>query len=243
MPPADQQRYATPAAKRELLQHLVNQRLLAAKARALGLDALPDIRRQVERFQDQLLVQRYFSRELGKAAPVATGDVQLFYEAHPELFSTPARAHVTALLHSTPAAAATTLASILAAAAPPAAFTALLARTAASNVVTLVVDAHGDAGPLGHAPALAATALGHAPGILTNVVATSKGFAVLQVTRTEAGARMPFAAVQEQAERLYKEYKQELALQTALEELRQTYRVQQFDDRLGGPASSPAATP
>ncbi len=249
MPAAEQRRYATTAAKRELLEQLVNQRLLAMKARALGLDATPEIRKHVERVEDQLLVQRYLTHELAKSAPVAAGDVKLFYEAHPELFSAPARAQVTVLLSPTRAAAQKDLEAVLAGAAPAQAFTALVARTAsASNVVTLVVDARGDAGAFGHEPALAAAALAQPAGLLTNVVATAQGHAVVNVTRHEPGARQPFAAVQSHAERYYQDYRQQSLLQSVLSDLQHTYRVQLFDERLddaaaaAAPASSPAAS-
>ncbi|GEM_PF-2159065 len=246
MPAAEQQRYVTSAAKRALLEQLVNQRLLAMKARALGLDAAPEIRKQVERIEDQLLVQRYLTHELAKGAPVAAGDVKLFYEAHPELFSAPARAHLTVRLHPTRAAAQTDLDAVLADAAPATAFTALVARAAvASNVVSLVVDARGNAGALGYEPALAAATLAQPTGLLTNVVATAKGYAVVNVTQHEPGALQPFAAVQPQAEQLYQDYKQQSLLQSVLDDLQHTYRVQLFDERLGdaAPAAAPASSP
>ncbi|MCX7003589.1 MAG: peptidylprolyl isomerase [bacterium] len=204
------------------------------KARALGLDATPEIRKQVERVEDQLLVQRYLTHELAKGAPVAAGDVKLFYEAHPELFSAPARAQVTMVLHPTHAAAQKNLDALLAEAAPACAFTASVARTAAaSNVVACVVDARGNAGAFGHEPALAAATLVQPVGLLTNVVATAKGYAVVNVTQHEPGALQPFAAVQPRVEQLYQDYKQQALLQSVLNDLQHTYPYP--DHRHDGP--------
>jgi tetratricopeptide (TPR) repeat protein len=231
LPPDEQEQFASPAAQRTLLRQYVTQRLLALKARTLGLDAATDVRRRVAQFEDSVLVRHFLDQELAKEISVSPADVKLYYEAHPELFTTPGNTRVTTIIYPTRTAAQAALDTILAAPTAQVAF-ALCADRMSSNVFDVTVAADGTAGVWGVEPTLATAVQQHAPGVVTNVVHVKNGNAIVLVRAHEQGIVAPFDSVQPHAQELYRQYKREMLLDTVLDDLQRAYRVQFYDDRL-----------
>jgi hypothetical protein len=70
---------------------LAGRRILAAEARRLGLDRLPDVTAGALRRRDELMVQKLFEAEgraAARARPVTEEEVRAFYEANLESYTT-----------------------------------------------------------------------------------------------------------------------------------------------------------
>ncbi len=94
-------RYNSPERRRELLEELVRFELLAAEARRLGYDQLPEVRR----VQNQALIRQYLDRELAAITPesISEADCRAYYDAHPTEFHTPQQVRLSHIVVSTPA--------------------------------------------------------------------------------------------------------------------------------------------
>jgi len=69
-----------------VLQPLVNQRLLVAKAKDEGLQKKEEVRRAVEDTERQILSNLVYEREVGSKVKVDEAEVKAFFEKNPQLF-------------------------------------------------------------------------------------------------------------------------------------------------------------
>jgi hypothetical protein len=85
--------FAEPEQRRMLLREMMVRLALAERARALGIDREPEVRRT----RDQILVNQVLQRELRPrqtGTAVADAEVRAFYEAHADDYAVPARRRV-----------------------------------------------------------------------------------------------------------------------------------------------------
>ncbi len=233
LPPAQQKQFEQPDMKREFLRQLISRRLLAEKGRARGLDRTPAVAEPVGELEESLLVQKVVEDELKQRVSIDAGDVKLFYEAHPELFSKPERVRLSCLLFDDAAEAEKQLSRLAAGASNKVTF-AELKEIAATNgaLVEAWANRSGFVQGLGTEPALVAQALQRKSGTLTNAVKVSKGYALVRVDEYHAPRLKDFARVREDVERLYRAQKEQKAMQDLMQEIIAVDRVQIFGDRL-----------
>jgi peptidyl-prolyl cis-trans isomerase C len=75
-------RYTTLERKKEFLESLINQEVLAAEAERQGLDKDPDVRMTLRKIMVQKLIQKRFQPEPNPGADVPEADVAKYYEEH-----------------------------------------------------------------------------------------------------------------------------------------------------------------
>lgn len=78
--------------KEEFVKRMAESKLLAAKARKLGLDQTPDFQRTLERTKDDLLAREFLNKEgeaLQAKLKLSDADVKAFYDAHLDKFKQP----------------------------------------------------------------------------------------------------------------------------------------------------------
>jgi peptidyl-prolyl cis-trans isomerase C len=85
-------RYATLDRKKEFLENLVRFQLLAAEARAQGLEKDPEVQDAIEKILVQRLVRKSFDE--GGASAASEADARKYYEDHRDEFVKPERVRV-----------------------------------------------------------------------------------------------------------------------------------------------------
>ena len=78
--------------KEEFIKRMAESKLLAVKARKLGLDKTPDFQRTLDRTKDDLLAREFLTKEgeaLQAKLKLSDADVKAYYDAHPDKFKQP----------------------------------------------------------------------------------------------------------------------------------------------------------
>jgi peptidyl-prolyl cis-trans isomerase C len=91
-------RYSSLDRKKEFLDNLVRQEVLAVEAERQGLDKDPEVRATLRKIMVQKLVQRRFQQEMGQAPDVPEADLQKYYEEHLAEYVRPRRVRVHAVV-------------------------------------------------------------------------------------------------------------------------------------------------
>ena len=86
-------RYNTLERKKEFLENLVRNELLAQEAQRQGFDRSPAVKEQMKRAMIQELIKKQLDEKL-TGSDIADGDLKKFYDAHIEDFVKPERARV-----------------------------------------------------------------------------------------------------------------------------------------------------
>jgi peptidyl-prolyl cis-trans isomerase C len=86
-------RYTTVERKKEFLENLIRNELLAQEAQRQGLDKSPSVREQMKRAMIQELIRKQLDEKL-TGADLAEADVKAFYDQHIDDFVKPERARV-----------------------------------------------------------------------------------------------------------------------------------------------------
>ena len=233
--PAQQQELSKPERQAEFLRQYVAQRLLFKKGMALGIDRKTDVRDSVAALERQLVVQSLLDDEVKKRAIVERGDVKLFYEAHPELFTKPAKARASVIVCTNRMEAEALLSSLQSTSLFA---SAALAAKARGGLYEGDATQNGMVAGLGSEPALAAAIVARKQGMVSNVVAVARGFAVAKVESCQAASVVPFTEAQEQAERLYRAQKEQQAVEDIITEMMKAERVQLYPEQLAAPSLS-----
>ncbi len=87
--------------KEEFVRRLAESKLLAVKAKSMGLDKTPEFQRALARTQDELLARAYLDKEgesLQKQLVVTDADVKTYYDTHLAQFKQPALVSVRHIL-------------------------------------------------------------------------------------------------------------------------------------------------
>src|SRR3954469_14423732 len=86
-------RYNTVERKKEFLENLIRNELLAQEAQRQGFDKSPAVKEQMKRAMIQELIKKQLEKKL-PAADIAEADLKKFYESHLDDFVKPERARV-----------------------------------------------------------------------------------------------------------------------------------------------------
>lgn len=89
----DSQKLTTVAERQQYLENMIEQKMMAAEARRLGLDQNPDVKLRIRHWVDILLAQAYYEQLREKVA-LSPDDLQAYYDTHPHAFETPEEIHV-----------------------------------------------------------------------------------------------------------------------------------------------------
>jgi peptidyl-prolyl cis-trans isomerase C len=95
-------RYTTLDRKKEFLDNLVRQEVLAAEAERQGLDKDPDVRATLRKIMVQKLVQKKFQPEANPGADVPEADVAKYYEEHKPEYVRARKVRVQAIVLNAP---------------------------------------------------------------------------------------------------------------------------------------------
>jgi parvulin-like peptidyl-prolyl isomerase len=97
---------------RELVETLIDRKLMATQARAMGLDASEELADDLAAVgddifqQERLLAQAYLDFGLKEAGAVSDVEIESYYKAHPEEFTVPESVRLTRVVFPTEVAAA-----------------------------------------------------------------------------------------------------------------------------------------
>ena len=97
LPPALRAR-VDEAGRRELVQAIVDRRLLAEEARRRGLHEDPEIRRQVQELEERLSIQKLLAAEEGKSIEPTEQELRAYFDAHAAELTQPERVRVERVL-------------------------------------------------------------------------------------------------------------------------------------------------
>jgi EpsD family peptidyl-prolyl cis-trans isomerase len=75
------------AARKQVLERLIDQQLFIQKAMEAKLDRDPQVMTAIENSRREILSRAYVERVMGNAAKPDPAEVKKFFDAHPELFS------------------------------------------------------------------------------------------------------------------------------------------------------------
>jgi peptidyl-prolyl cis-trans isomerase C len=96
-------RYSTLDRKKEFLDNLIRQEVLAVEAERQGLDKDPEVRATLRKIMVQKLVQRRFQADLAGQPDVPEADLQKYYDEHKAEYVRPRRVRVHAVVFNAPA--------------------------------------------------------------------------------------------------------------------------------------------
>jgi parvulin-like peptidyl-prolyl isomerase len=198
LPPVLRTRFETDAGRRDMIEAIVDKRLLAGEARRRKLDGDPEIRRQVEELEERLVIQALLAAE-EKTQPASTeAELRAWYEGHRAELAEPERARIRRVLAAH--AAGASQADREKSRARAERFAARLGAGEPFEKVAREGDgperaSGGDLGLIakgeGKDPAQEAAVFALSqPGSRSQVVAVASGFAVLDLVERRAG-RMP----------------------------------------------------
>jgi len=91
-------RYATLDRKKEFLDNLIRQEVLALEAERQGLDKDPDVRATLRKIMVQKLVQKKFQPDASNTVDVPEADLQKYYEDHKAEYVRPRKVRVHAVV-------------------------------------------------------------------------------------------------------------------------------------------------
>jgi hypothetical protein len=100
LPPALRVEFESPRGRREFLAAMVDKRLLAGEARRQGIADDPSLRRQVQEFEDRLIVQTLLERAEKSAPSLTEAEARAWFGQHSREFAQPERVRVRRILAS-----------------------------------------------------------------------------------------------------------------------------------------------
>ena len=89
----DTEKLKTVPERKQFLTNIIEQKLMAAEARRLGLDQEPDVKRRIQHWVDIILVQAYYAQLRDGTTP-SPDEMKAYYEDHPQQFQAPEQIHV-----------------------------------------------------------------------------------------------------------------------------------------------------
>lgn len=78
-----------PETVEQFIDDMIAERLFLAEARRRRLDRDEDLQREVERYRQQLMVEKLLGREVLTVPPPSPGEVEAFWSANREIFTVP----------------------------------------------------------------------------------------------------------------------------------------------------------
>jgi parvulin-like peptidyl-prolyl isomerase len=239
-------RFDSPEKKRELLDNLIQQELLAQEARRRGVDKDPEIQATLEKLMVQKLVRTVAESSVGT---VEEAEVRKSYEANLDEYRRPERVQVSHLLiaadradpkREQKKARAVQLLTELKASQGAAGAQVFEARARALSDDAASRDQGGDLGARTQeelaalmGPALAEAAFGlRTVGELSGVIETDKGFHLLKLQARQAKTEQPFESVKSRIENRLLAERRSQALDAFITGMRAQSKVEVREDVL-----------
>ncbi len=208
LPPDLRDQFSSPVGQRDLLQSLVDKKLLYQEAVRRGLVEDPEIRRQVDELLERLAIQALLAQEEKGMGAAGEPELRAYYDAHRQEFAQPERLHLARMLARVGSAASPK--ERAQARERAARFAKRLAT--GEDIAKMAVEGDGaersqrgdlglvSPGSLGD-PALEKAAFSLAgPGSVSGVIECSEGFAVLKLLERREARVPPFEEVRAQVE-------------------------------------------
>ena len=217
MPRVEQIEYVSPEQVRELVEILIDQKLMAAAARSIGLDTsekIADVLAAVgdDTFrQEAVLAQAYVDFSLEDAGAVSDAEVESYYASHPEEFTVPERVRVTRVVLPTDLDAAQ--------------ITELLQQGLTAQTIKAQSDSSIEAGAVwlqrrGVPGPLEQQAFALPAGTVSPPIPVATGFALIRVEERRAEQIRPLVDVRSGIEQRLAQESQRAALDAARARLR-----------------------
>lgn len=212
------------------LEHFVlHPALLRAAARRAGLYDAPEIRQLANRVKQDALLEVLRKTQV-HAAPVADAEVWEYYDTYPERFHHEKSIRAEELLLATEAEARE-IKEALGAGIP---FADLADRSLRPRAVGQQAQYHFHPRDIATYPHLIPALEQAVPEKLTGPIQVAGGFSVFRVLAVDPGGLEPFAAVQRRARALLRLERENQALETYVQDLRDRYadQISIYADRL-----------
>lgn len=223
----------------QFLRQFLFEKLLARKARKLGIDQQPEFRKQMEDIMDQSLANTLIRQEIQAKVKVEAGDIELYYKANRDRYVQKGRATVSHILLEDEETARKVLAMAL-----EGKDFAQLAREYSKDAATQseggklaqpLVEDSKDVPGIGPALELVKTAFATPPGqVAHDLLQSSYGFHVLKVHELAPSRPLSFDEARQAAAYDYQLEKTQAAISRMLQETLQVERVQIYEDQILG---------
>ncbi|HEU5393259.1 MAG TPA: peptidylprolyl isomerase [Candidatus Methylomirabilis sp.] len=218
-------------------QDLVRREILLQEAARRQIDSRPAVTDRVRQVKEQMMLQTLLKEEITDKVQMPEGDVQSYYEGHPEEFSRD-RLRAGHILVATEGDAQQVLERLKG----KEGFEALARRLSLDKVSGAK---GGDLGTIERGtmvPEFEKAAYGLKVGEVSAPVKTRFGFHIIRVTRREERPATPFAEVREELQRRLLGERQQTAFDAFVEGLRQHATVEVQEQLLPIPAPGTAPT-
>jgi peptidyl-prolyl cis-trans isomerase C len=233
LPPSVQSNLLDERGRFRVLKQLVEEELLYRGALADGVDRDDSFQKQLEAMRRQLLIRLYLDRKQEEASVVSEGEMRAYYEAHPEEYTIEKALRVRMLLTDEEAIAVRAREMAVEGSLP---FEQACSRFAKNPTIAeakgLIPEwvREGRAVPwIGNHPEFHKVAFSLKPGELSEVFSTPVGTMVLRVEEVREETLRPFEEVEESIRSRLAKNKQAVGLPELIEELKQSYAVQMFE--------------
>lgn len=188
----DNEKLNTVLERKQFLENIIDQKLMAAEARRLGLDQKPDVKLRIQHWVDIILAQAYYA-QLKEGVVLSPDELKVYYDDHPKAFEAPEKIHVKHIIVGTKAAATKAMAELDA------------GRPFEDVAREMNMDASkargGDIGwyPRGRlVPEFETAAFALQKGEVSDIVKTRFGFHIIKLEDRRANQIKPFEDVQEE---------------------------------------------
>src|SRR5262249_33386823 len=82
--------YSTPEGRRQLLDRMTDEKVWMLAAKKAGVANRPDVQRQLEQMQRDLLIRTYVNELMASSPPPTDSATKVYYDAHSAEYRTPA---------------------------------------------------------------------------------------------------------------------------------------------------------
>ncbi|MFB3787006.1 MAG: peptidyl-prolyl cis-trans isomerase [bacterium] len=246
LPEAQRKIYEDPEKKREYLQSRLIQELFYDMALRKEYDKNKDIRKQVRDFEKMLLANRIMEEEVRRKVQVTPGDIELYYQAHPEEYTVPLTLRLAHIQVSTPEKAQEVKKAIDEGKPFEQAVTEFSEDAQTKNrggELGTLQEGRDTVPGIGPAKDIADQLLALAENQVSGPIQGPNGYHLFKVLQRTPGRRLPLEEVQSQVERQVWQRKA-LELQNDLvQRLLKAETVKIFDPSLVEPGPAPAGPP
>jgi len=187
----DSQKLTTVAQRQQFLENIIEQKMMAAEARLLGLDQKADVKLLTRHWVDILLAQAYYA-QLREGVVPSPDELQAYYDTHPQAFEAPEEIHVKHIMVETREAAEKAMAELD------------TGRPFEGVAQEMSIDASKDGGgdvgwyPRGRLlPEIDAAAAALQKGEISDIIQTRLGFHIIKLEDRRAKHVKPFETVRE----------------------------------------------
>lgn len=244
LPEYYQNSFTDPAQKLEFLRNMIGTELLYTTAQRKGLNQSPEMRKQIEEAEKQILAQAVLKQEVEGKVTVADSDAKLYYDAHADEFTQPARAKAAHILKETEKEAEAVLLNL-----EKDGDFAAAARKESTDDATR--DKGGEIGyvtegqpipGIGQAPELSKAILAANAGDVTGPVQTSRGWHIVKILEKQDAVRRSFEESKQQAAAMLRRQREEEKRQELIQSMMAAEKVVIYDDKFI-PAQEAQPTP